>query len=105
MSSFYEFLIVSEQYAGRDNPIVKNVDQAAARVPDRYRPPLMNARRQQPVRRVLRVKTVEPVPWPMPNDVYRALLDELQLAVGVGRLHGYVLKASLGCGDLSRCSS
>ncbi|MFE3519623.1 tyrosine-type recombinase/integrase [Streptomyces sp. NPDC059166] len=78
VSSFYEFLIVSEQYAGRDNPIVKNVDQAAARVPDRYRPPLMNARRQQPVRRVLRVKTVEPVPRPMPDDVYRALLDELR---------------------------
>lgn len=28
-----------------------------------------------------------------------------QLAVGVGRPHGYVLKASLGRGDLSRCSS
>lgn len=62
VSSFYEFLIASEKYAGRDNPIVKKVDQAAARVPDRYRAPLMNARRQQPVRRVLRVKTVEPVP-------------------------------------------
>ncbi|GAA2127158.1 tyrosine-type recombinase/integrase [Kitasatospora saccharophila] len=78
VSSFYEFLIASERYVGRDNPIVKKVDQAAARVPDRHRPPLANARRQQPVRRVLRVKTVEPVPRPMPDDVYRALLDELR---------------------------
>lgn len=78
VSSFYEFLIASEQYAGRDNPIVKKVDQAAARVPGRYRPPLMNASRQQPVRRVLRVKTVESVPRPMPDAVYRALVDELR---------------------------
>ncbi|WLQ67611.1 tyrosine-type recombinase/integrase [Streptomyces glycanivorans] len=78
VSSFYEFLIASEQYAGRDNPIVKKVDQAAARVPDRHRPPLMNAGRQQPVRRVLRVKTVESVPRPMPDAVYRALVDELR---------------------------
>ncbi|GAA1185818.1 integrase [Kitasatospora gansuensis] len=78
MSPFYEFLIASERYTGRDNPVVKKVDQAAARVPDRYRPPLANARRQQPVRRVLRVKTVEPVPRPMPAGVYRALVDELR---------------------------
>jgi integrase/recombinase XerD len=70
-------LIASEKYAGRDDPIIKKVDQAA-RVPDRYRPPLMNARRQQPLRRVLRVKTVEPVPRPMPDGVYRALIDELR---------------------------
>lgn len=78
VSSFYEFLIASEKYTGRDNPIVKKVDQAAARVPDRYRPPLMNTSRQQPVRRVLRVKTVEPVPRPMPDGVCRALVDELR---------------------------
>jgi integrase/recombinase XerD len=69
VSSFYEFLIASEAYAGRDNPIVKVADQAAARVPGRYRPPLDNASRQQPVRRVLRVKTVEALPRPMNSEV------------------------------------
>lgn len=78
VSSFYEFLIACEQYAGRDNPIVKVVDQAAARVPGRYRPPLANAAQQRPVRRVLRVKTVEAMPRPMPAEVYAALLAALR---------------------------
>ena len=70
VSSFYEFLIASEGYAGRDNPIVKVADQAAARVPGRYRPPLGNASPQRPVRRVLRVKTVEALPRPMTAEIY-----------------------------------
>ncbi|MFJ9907939.1 tyrosine-type recombinase/integrase [Streptomyces sp. NPDC101152] len=78
VSSFYEFLIASEQYTGRDNPIVKVVDQAAARVPGRYRPPLANAAQQRPVRRVLRVKTVEAMPRPMTAEVYAALLTALR---------------------------
>ncbi|MGW2339494.1 tyrosine-type recombinase/integrase [Streptomyces sp. NPDC001661] len=78
VSSFFEFLIAVERYGGRDNPIVKKADQATARVPGVYRPPLTNARRQQPVRRVLRVKTVEAVPRPMPDAVYRALVDALR---------------------------
>ncbi len=78
VSSFYEFLIASEGYAGRDNPIVKVADQAAARVPGRYRPPLDNASRQRPVRRMLRVKTVEALPRPMTAEIYGALLGELR---------------------------
>ena len=78
VSSFYEFLIVSEGYAGRENPIVKVADYAAARVPARFRPPLDNARRQRPIRRMLRVKTVEALPRPMPDDVYAAVLAELR---------------------------
>jgi integrase len=78
VSSFYEFLIASEAYAGRDNPIVKVADQAAARVPGRYRPPLDNASPQRPVRRVLRVKTVEALPRPMTAEIYGALLGELR---------------------------
>jgi len=42
------------------------------------RPPLDNASRQQPVRRVLRVKTVEALPRPMTAEVYAALLGELR---------------------------
>jgi len=78
VSSFYEFLIASELYSGRENPIVKVLDRAAARVPDRNRPPLSNAARQRPVRRVLRVKTVEAVPCPMSAEIYGALLGELR---------------------------
>jgi site-specific recombinase XerD len=78
VSSFYEFLIASEAYAGRDNPIVKVADQAAARVPGRYRPALDNASPQRPVRRVLRVKTVEALPRPMTAEAYAALLGELR---------------------------
>ena len=78
VSSFYEFLIATEVYAGPDNPIVKVADQAAARVPDRYRPPLTNASRQRPVRRVLRVKTVEAMPRPMSKETYAALLGALR---------------------------
>ncbi|MGI5401417.1 tyrosine-type recombinase/integrase [Streptomyces sp. CA-135486] len=78
VSSFYEFLIAREVYSGRDNPIVKVADQAAARVPGRYRPPLDNAGKQRPVRRVLRVKTVEAVPRPMTSETYSALLGVLR---------------------------
>jgi integrase/recombinase XerD len=72
VSSLYECLIASEVYAGRDNPIVKVADHAAARVPGPFRPALDNARKQRPVRRVLRVKTVEALPRPMADDVYSA---------------------------------
>jgi integrase len=39
---------------------------------------LDNARRQRPVRRVLRVKTVEALPRPMPPEIYGALLSVLR---------------------------
>lgn len=78
VSSFYEFLIASERYGGTDNPLRKVADRAAARVPGRYRPPLRNAARQRPVRRALRVKTVETVPRPMSSETYSALLCVLR---------------------------
>jgi integrase/recombinase XerD len=78
VSSFYEFLIATEVYQSHENPIVKVADQAAARVPGRYRPPLANASRQQPVRRVLRVRTVEAMPRPMAPEDYAALLGQLR---------------------------
>lgn len=74
VSSFFEFLIVSERYSGADNPIVTVTDHAAARVPDRPRPALLTSRRQRPVRRALRVKTVDTLPRPMSVEVYGALL-------------------------------
>jgi integrase/recombinase XerD len=78
VSSFYEFLIASEIYDGGENPIVKVTDQASARVPGRFRPPLTSAAKQRPVRRVLQVKTVETVPRPMTGEVYAALVGQMR---------------------------
>lgn len=78
VSSFFEFLISVERYHGADNPIVTVSDQAAARVPGRTRPPLVTSRPQRPVRRALRVKTVEALPRPMSADTYGALLAVLR---------------------------
>ena len=78
VSSFFEFLIVSDAYVGRENPIMKVTDKAAARVPSRHRPALVNANKQRPVRWMLRVKTVETVPRPMSDETYQALLGQLR---------------------------
>jgi integrase/recombinase XerD len=74
VSSFFEFLISTERYGGADNPIVTVADHASARVPSRPRPALVTSRRQRPVRRALRIKTVETLPRPMSVEVYAALL-------------------------------
>ncbi|MEU7769796.1 tyrosine-type recombinase/integrase [Micromonospora taraxaci] len=78
VSSFYEYLISVERYGGADNPIVKITDQAAARVPGRPRPALVTSRPQRPVRRVLRIKTVESLPRPMSTETYAALLHAMR---------------------------
>lgn len=78
VSSFFEFLISTERYGGADNPIVMVADHAAARVPSRPKPPLPTSRRQRPMRRALRVKTVETLPRPMSVEVYGALLSVLR---------------------------
>jgi integrase len=78
VSSFFEFLISIERYRGTDNPLVTIADHAAARVPGRARPPLVTSRPQRPVRRALRVKTVEALPRPMSTDTYGALLAVLR---------------------------
>jgi integrase len=78
VSSFFEFLIGTERFGGPENPIVKVPDHAAARVPTRPRPPLVTSRRQRPVRRALRIKTVQTLPRPMSVEVYGALLSVLR---------------------------
>lgn len=75
VSSFFEFLISCERYGGRANPIQKQADPAARRAVARWRPPLLNSSRQVPVRRTLRVKTVEALPRPISDDTYRALIS------------------------------
>ena len=56
VSSLYEYLIVSDQCVGRENPIQKQEDPALARVSERHRPFMGYASRQRPVRRIVRVR-------------------------------------------------
>jgi len=77
VSSFYEFLISCGGYTQVENPILRETDQASARVLGRHRPPLVTSADQRPVRRILRVRTVDTLPRPIPDEVYLALLGQL----------------------------
>jgi integrase len=77
ISSFYEYALL----AGRldaGNPIERRPDPALARVADRHRPFMGPASRQQPVRRSVRVKTVQRVPRPLDDAQVQALLGQLR---------------------------
>ena len=77
ISSLYEYLIVSELLTARDNPIQKREDPALARVSERHHPFMGQASRQRPIRRIVRVKTVERLPRPMSNEQVQQLLSSL----------------------------
>jgi len=77
VSSFYEYLILSGQFTERENPIQKVDDPALARVSERHRPFMGRASRQRPIRRAVRVKTVQRLPRPMDDDQIRKLLASL----------------------------
>ncbi len=79
VSSFYEYLILSGEFTERENPIQKVDDPALARVSERHRPFMGRASRQQPIRRAVRVKTVQHIPRPMDDEQVRQLLDSLKL--------------------------
>ena len=79
VSSFYEYLILSGRLLDRENPIQKVDDQALARVAERHRPSMGHASQQRPIRRVVRVKTVQRVPRPMNEEQVKALLSSLRL--------------------------
>src|SRR5579884_212682 len=75
--SFYEYLILSGQFTECENPIQKVDDPALARVSERHRPFMGRASRQRPIRRAVRVKTVQRLPRPMDDDQIRQLLASL----------------------------
>src|SRR6266566_3171583 len=79
VSSFYEYLIVADLFPGRENPIQKVDDPALARVSARHRPFMGSASRQRPVRRAVRVKTVQRVPRPMSEEQIAQLRGSLRL--------------------------
>jgi site-specific recombinase XerD len=79
VSSFYEYLIVADLFPGRENPIQKVDDPALARVSERHRPFMGGASRQRPVRRAVRVKTIQRLPRPMSEEQIAQLRGSLRL--------------------------
>jgi len=77
VSSFYEYAVLSGRLA-RENPIEQRPDRAAEFVSDRYRPFMDGASRQRPVRRTVRVKTVQAVPRPLDDQQVAALFGALR---------------------------
>ncbi len=77
VSSFYEYLILAGHLA-EENPMVKVDDPAQARVSDRHPPFLGYASRQRPVRRVVRVKTIQRVPRPLSDGQVEQLFRSLR---------------------------
>jgi integrase len=78
VSSFYEYLIVSDQFAASENPIQQRDDLAQARVSEQHRPFLSGISRPRPVRRVVRVKTVQHLPRPLSDTQVAQLLGSLR---------------------------
>jgi integrase/recombinase XerD len=76
-SSFFEWAIAAEEYAGAENPMQTRVDAALGRVPDRHQPFVGAASRQQPVRRTVRVRLPIRLPRPMKPDDVDALLASM----------------------------
>jgi integrase len=77
VSSFYEYLIVADQFAP-ENPIQRRLDPALARVEERPRAFLEGVSRQRPVRRVVRVKTVQHLPRPLSEEQVDLLFASLR---------------------------
>ena len=77
ISSFYEYLILTGEFTERENPIQKRDDLALARVSERHRPFMGRMSRQRPIRRAVRVKTVQRIPRPMDDDHIDKLLAAL----------------------------
>jgi integrase len=78
VGSFYDWAIVAEEYEHDTSPIQMRPDPALARVPDRHQPFMGRASRQQPVRRVVKVKRPRRLPRPMSEPDLEALLSGLR---------------------------
>lgn len=105
VSSFYEYLILSDQFSACENPIQKVDDPAYARVLDRHRPFMGGASRQRPMRRAVRVKTVQRVPRPLSDEQIDQLFASLHLkrdkAMLLLMLHGGLRPGEVLCLQLS----
>lgn len=92
VSSFYEYLILSEQFIGRENPIEKEEIPGRVHASERHQPFMGRVSRQRPVRRAVRVKTVERIPRPISEEYIAQLQGSLRLwrdkAMFLLMLHG-----------------
>jgi len=77
VSSFYEYALLAGLLETA-NPIERRPDPALARVVDRHRPFMGSASQQRPVRRSVRVKTIQRVPRPLDDAQVQALLGQLR---------------------------
>ena len=77
VSSFYEYAILAG-LRDEANPIEQQADPALLHVSERHRPFMGRASRQQPVRRSVRVKTVQRLPRPLDTAQVAALLAQLR---------------------------
>lgn len=79
-SSFFEWAIAAEEYAGADNPMQRRVDHALGLISDRHQPFVGAASRQRPVRRTVRVRLPIRLPRPLSSDDVNALLASMTTA-------------------------
>ena len=79
-SSFFEWAIAAEEYAGADNPMQRRVDHALGVISDRHQPFVGAASRQRPVRRTVRVRLPIRLPRPLSADDVNALLSSMSTA-------------------------
>ncbi|GGR09369.1 tyrosine-type recombinase/integrase [Deinococcus ruber] len=74
VSTFFEHCILTEVVSHSENPIQKRPDPTAARVSARYIPFLALTTGQRPIRRVLRVRSVQRLPRPLSDEQVTLLL-------------------------------
>jgi integrase len=78
VSSFYEYMIISGQW-GDENPLCKQSDYETLHVSKRQRRFSRDVSLQRPIRRIVRVRTVQRVPRPMTAEQIGQLLASLKL--------------------------
>jgi len=77
VSTFYEYVILTEVVSYGENPLRKIPDIATAHVVPRYTPFLSLTTKQRPVRRVVRVRTARRLPRPLTDEQVTKLFNAL----------------------------
>jgi integrase len=77
VSTFYEYIILTDVGSDGENPLRKIPDIARARVGPRYTPFLSLTTKQHPVRRVVRVRTAQRLPRPLTDEQVTRLFSSL----------------------------
>ncbi len=92
VSTFYEYIILTEVDSNNENPLRKIPDIATARVAPRYTPFLSLTTKQRPVRRVVRVRTAQRLPRPLSDEqvtkLYRSFTRQRDKAIFLLMLQG-----------------